>query len=364
MIGLYLHIPFCKSKCAYCDFYSVAKSADDRSRYLDALIGEFSRYRGAAVDTVYLGGGTPSLLTPQEIEKLLLAVHKNFKVSDGAEITLEANPADDRKDFFKSAVAGGANRLSLGVQSSDRDELRLLSRRHRNADVERSVEDARNVGIHNLSLDLMLGIPNQTERSLLNSIEFLMKFSPQHISAYMLSLEPGTPLYAARDTLNLPSAEQTAALYLKTVQILKNHGFSQYEISNFSREGFSSRHNLKYWCLDDYIGIGPAAHGFLNGRRYCYSRDLDAFLKGPQPIDCGTGGDAEEYMMLQLRLSKGLSFKNFETRYFKLPPPFFEKAALYERHGLLKCDNGALHLTPEGFLVSNELIAELLATVF
>lgn len=364
MTGLYLHIPFCKSKCAYCDFYSVSTDEAVRNNYLNALINEFSRYRGAAIDTVYIGGGTPSLLSAKEIDRLLSAVHHSFSVDANSEITVEANPADHLKDFFLAAAAGGVNRLSLGVQSSDREELRLLSRRHSNTDVERTVLDAQNAGIRNLSLDLMLGIPNQTEASLMSSLEFLLGFSPCHISAYMLSLEPNTPLYAAQKSLKLPSAEKTAELYLMTVNALNRRGFMQYEISNFSKKGFESRHNLKYWCLEEYIGIGPAAHGFLGGRRYCYSRDLEAFIKNPQPVDCGSGGDAEEYMMLRLRLSKGLDLQEFKMRYFDLPPSFLKKAALLESHGLINTCQNSLRLTPSGFLVSNEVIAELLATVF
>ncbi len=361
--GIYLHIPFCAGKCAYCDFYSTGGDERQYDIYTDALrkrIALFGERFPRSVDSVYFGGGTPSLLGGKRIAELLNEVKNSFKLSDSAEITLEANPADGLRNTLELAADAGVNRLSLGVQSSSEEELKYLGRRHTNADVFRTVDDARAVGISNISLDLMLGIPKQSEASLKDSIGFLLSLSPSHISAYMLKLEPGTAFYRRADSLPLPSSDQTADMYLLAVERLAEAGLKQYEISNFAVEGCASRHNLKYWQLDEYIGIGPAAHSFINGKRFRFSRNTEAFINGEQPIEDGEGGGVAEYLMLGLRLTEGISEKALAEKYRVSPNENFKRLCdrLCEVEYAVKTENG-IALTPSGMLVQNEITLEL-----
>ena len=356
--GLYIHIPFCVSKCNYCDFYSGAYSSDLFEKYVDAVIRELENYKGIKVSTLYLGGGTPTVLGERNLKKLLEQVFATFEIS--GEATLEANPADDLYDVFKTAKSLGINRISLGVQSAVESELKTLGRRHSAADVIKTVEDINKVGIDNYSLDLMLGIPDQTTKTLQKSVEFLVSLNPKHISAYLLKIEEGTPFFKMQNSLNLPDGDQAAELYLKAVDLLEENGFSQYEVSNFAKAGFEAKHNLKYWNCEEYIGIGPSAHGFLDGKRYYYERDLNGFIDNPTPVFDDDGGGFCEYIMLKLRLAKGLKFKDFEKRYFKLPKEFFAKAETFQKLGLVNLTEENLSLTKNGFLVSNTIISELL----
>ena len=351
--GLYLHVPFCATKCSYCDFHSACADESTMDAYCDALIREIKTYKDYTIDSLYIGGGTPSLLGAERLAKILEAVHKNFTFT--GEATLEANPADDLYEVFSAAKRGGINRVSMGVQSGVAEELKILSRRHKTAEAERAVEDCRRAGIDNISLDLMLGIPLQTPKTLQKSIDFLTNLEPQHVSAYILKLEEGTPLYQKRISLTLPDEDATADLYLQTVEELAKKGFMQYEISNFAKRGYESRHNLKYWHCEEYIGIGPSAHGFLDGKRYFYPADTEQFIKTPQKISDGEGGGKEEKFMLGLRLTEGININEFPE--FSLEA----KAKVFIKHGLCRLVGNRLKLTPKGFLVSNEILAEFLS---
>lgn len=383
-LGLYLHIPFCASKCAYCDFYSFPAPAELLDAYTDALCRELAAWapvcRSFQVDTVYLGGGTPSLLGGRRLARILERAAAGFSIAPGAEITLEANPADDLRPTLQAAAAAGVNRLSLGVQSGRQKELDFLGRRHTPADVRRTVADAAAVGISNLSLDLMLAIPGQTIESLESSIEFLTGLSPAHISAYLLKIEEGTPFYRRRDALPLPDEDTAADMYLLAVRELARRGYRQYEISNFARPGRESRHNLKYWKGEPYLGLGPAAHSYLSGRRFFYPRDVEGYIEGRggsldiweklgldappaalPPLDEGPGGEPAEYAMLRLRLAEGLDFSLFAARFGRPPAAgLTERAARYVRAGYMRRENGRLCFTPEGFLLSNPILADLL----
>ena len=357
--GLYIHIPFCLSKCAYCDFYSLPKINDEiLDSYVEALIRESEKYEGVMCDTLYIGGGTPTLLGGQRIYKLVNKMRERF--GDFTEATLEGNPADELFDTFNWAKKAGINRVSLGVQGSNEKELKALSRRHTNGEVKNAVATARASGINNISLDLMLGIPYQTADSLSRSIDFLLSLSPQHISAYMLSLESGTPLCENRDRYPFPSEDEVCGLYHFASEKLKSNGFCRYEISNFSKEGYESRHNLKYWKSGEYIGLGAAAHGFLKGRRYCYEKDLNKFINAPEITDMGEGTDAEMFAALRLRLSEGLDISEFEKLYGSLPAAFFEKAKYLQKNGFCEIYGNRLKITEKGILISNKIISELL----
>ena len=359
-IGLYLHIPFCNGKCPYCDFYSVNPESEKVTAYVDALCREIDKADGI-YDTVYFGGGTPSLIGSDNIAKIMDRINR---ISD-CEATLECNPSDtgavDSRFDFSVVAKSGINRISMGLQSADNTERKILGRRGGCDDVERAIERATKSGIENISLDLMLGIPNQTEKSLENSVDFCRKSGAKHISAYILKIEEGTPFYRIKDTLSLPDEDKTCDLYLSAVELLGKSGYHQYEISNFSEKDFESRHNLKYWHCEEYLGLGASAHSFVGGKRFYYERSADDFIRGIPPVDDGLGGDEEEYIMLALRLSEGLIFKNFEKRFGKaVPERIIKKAFELQKHGLLNVDDYSISLTVQGFLVSNSIISELI----
>ena len=363
-LGLYLHVPFCFSKCAYCDFYSFKADELDFDRYTDTLC-EHLRLAGQQLnrpaDTLYIGGGTPSLLGGERIARLVTCAKENFGL-DNAEITVECNPKEHLADDFRLMASSGVNRLSLGVQSAVKNELKALSRRHRNQDVIRSVNDAKNAGINNISLDLMLGIPHQTFESIKQSLNFLLSLEPTHISAYMLKIEPDTPFGQADvATLNLPDEDKTAETYLYVSDYLKQNGFEHYEISNFANPNYRSRHNTKYWLCQEYLGLGPAAYSYLNGKRFSFNRDTEQYLTSPKVTYDGEGGDFEEYVMLRLRLSDGINRCELEKRYGKQKADYlFKKADILKNSGLINLSDNHLCLTVNGFLVSNAVIGKLL----
>lgn len=363
-IGIYIHIPFCGKKCPYCDFYSAPPTKQSLDDYTAAMEGQLLAYKnkGVAADTLYFGGGTPNLLGGARLARLIGAARESFGLPAGSEITVEANPFSATSDFFRQIFAAGANRLSLGLQSANPAELRFLGRRHTPEQAANAVEAAKSAGFANISLDLMIGTPGQTRDSLMRSIDFCAKQDVQHVSAYLLKIEPGTAFYDQRDSLPLPDEETVSDLYLTAVAQLEQRGFFQYEISNFAKPGCEGRHNLKYWRCQAYLGFGPAAHSFFGGKRFYYPRSTEEFLEGRPPIPDGDGGSREEFAMLQLRLIEGLSDGIWKDRFREpLPPALLRAAKRYEKPGLVRFTGpAAFHLTPKGFLVSNLLTAELL----
>ena len=339
--GLYFHIPFCFNKCPYCDFYSVKYCESESRNYVKRVIEEIKKYSGE-FDTVYFGGGTPSAIPPELIGEILNASKEQFIVDENSEITVECNPKKELGEIFEKYASYGINRISLGMQSAVDRERFALGRSAGRAEVERAVNAAKNAGIENVSLDLMLGIPNQTEESLTESLDFIDKMKVQHISAYMLKIEKGTRFYEMKDRLSLPDEDIVTELYLKTVKSLGELGFKQYEISNFAKDGYESRHNLKYWRLVPYLGIGKSAHSFWNGKRFYYDVDFNL-------IPDGDGGSDEERIMLSLRLNEGI-----DKSLLKKPYGQFIKI------GLMGENKDRVFLTPEGMLVSNTIISELI----
>ncbi|MBQ9414750.1 MAG: radical SAM family heme chaperone HemW [Clostridia bacterium] len=364
---MYIHVPFCLSKCPYCDFYSIPLPDDAMlDHYVDAVCRTLRQERARTdedADTLYFGGGTPSLLGGKRLTRILAEAQRLFRLQE-AEITMEANPADELYETFAAFRAAGGNRVSLGMQSVSADGLRRLGRRHTPAQLEVAIRDLSRADIRNFSLDLMLATPGQTPTDIENAVSFAAAAGASHLSAYLLKLEPGTPFYAAADTLALPDEDAVAAYYLLACREAEAAGYRQYEISNFAKPGCESRHNLKYWNSDDYIGIGPAAHSAVSGQRYHYPRSLDAFLAGCKPeIDrddeIPTGSPAE-YAMLRLRLTDGLQADLFEQRFGKpLPPEWRENAAALPS-SLVTVSPADIALTRDGFLLSNTLIAEIL----
>lgn len=366
--GLYFHVPFCVSKCPYCDFYSIKFDDTLAEAYTAAvcraLQSSRALYGGRISDTVYFGGGTPSLLGAQRLSRILGEAAKQFSFSD-PEITLEANPGTVSTDLLKDLRYAGFNRISFGVQSGIDCELKALGRLHDAAEARSCVLNAQKAGFQNISADLMLGIPLQTRSSLRQSIGFLTELPLSHISAYMLKIEESTPFAAQNKSVLCADEDETAGMYLDCVEHLAHHGFTQYEISNFARGGAVSRHNLKYWLGEDYLGIGPSAHSLMDGKRFYAPRELIAFTTAENPFSLtvpdGDGGGFEEYVMLRLRLCEGLDTSKSEQLFGVHSGRLIEKARPFEKAGLLVVEEGVISLTPRGFLLSNSIIAELLA---
>ena len=363
MTGIYIHIPFCKSKCPYCDFYSFKPDETQKDSYLKAVLRCLEENRSQVksdVDTVYFGGGTPSFFGGARIKEVIDCIKENYNLVS-PEITVECNPSSVSDEFFGLLSEAGVNRISMGMQSAVDSERKALGRLSDKDEVRKAISLARKNGICNISLDLMLGVPYQTMESLNESIDFLVSADIQHISAYMLKIEEGTPFYKMQNSLTLPDEDTVCEMYLYAVKRLKENGFKQYEISNFSKEGFESRHNLHYWRTEEYLGIGPSAHSFLNGKRFYFERDFNSFLINPAIIEDGDGGSEEEYIMLSLRLSEGLSKEKFKERFGKYPDEsIFRKAELFKNQGLTEVTDDKISLTAEGFLLSNTIIGKLL----
>ncbi len=362
-IGLYIHIPFCESKCPYCDFYSRRGSDAQMDSYVDAVAASVRKWGSTLrreADTLYFGGGTPSLLGAERLLKMVSVAKESFGLAD-AEITVEVNPQACSRSFFNKLYNGGVNRLSVGLQSARDEELKLLGRRHTAAQALDSVLAAQDAGFDNISLDLMLATQGQTEQSLAFSVEFCEKAGVQHISAYLLKIEPDTVYGKKPEQLFLPDEDTARGLYLSACKLLENAGFAQYEISNFAKPGRESRHNLKYWNDEEYLGVGPAAHSMVDGKRFFYPRSIERFIAGEAPQDDGTGGGEEEYAMLRLRLRDGLDgalyFQRFQA---EIPQIYYKNAARFSSAGFCECGPHGIRLTQSGFLVSNYLISEIL----
>lgn len=340
--GLYIHIPFCISKCPYCDFYSVKYESELAKKYVLRLAEEFKKYKGSEFDTVYFGGGTPSALEPELICRIIDEARNNFVISPKAEITVECNPSKDLKEDFRLYAESGVNRLSIGMQSAVDKERFALGRRAGQAEVKKTVEYAKNAGISNISLDVMLGTPKQSIDSLDTTFDFIDKAGVTHISAYMLKIEEGTPFFKLQDRLALPDEDTVSQMYLKTIKILEQMGFCQYEISNFAKPGYESRHNTKYWTLEPYLGIGPSAHSFWEGKRFYYDKNWNI-------VSDGFGGDTEEKIMLGMRLTKGID----KSLINKDISQFLEG-------GYLKINGSNVAFTPKGMLISNYILSEII----
>lgn len=355
LIGLYVHVPFCAAKCPYCDFYSKPYDKQAAFAYAEAVIRNCAN-ADFAFDTVYFGGGTPILLA-EEVAVILENLRK--KIAPNAEITLEANPNSTTEKNLKLLKNAGVNRLSFGVQSFCDNELKQLGRLHSAEQAGKAVLMAKSLGFDDISVDLMLGIPLQTPQSLEYSLEQAASLPISHVSVYMLKIEAGTP-FAARKLL-LPDDDETAEMYLFVSQFLQEHGFEHYEISNFARNERRSRHNLKYWRCEEYLGIGPSAHSFIGGKRFAVSRDLDGFINSPlQKTDFTdeNAGGFEEWAMLRLRLSDGISLDELEG--FDVDRDEILRRAANVPRNLLQVDDKKIALTTEGFLLSNSVIGRLI----
>lgn len=363
--GLYVHVPFCASKCRYCDFYSFAGKESQMDDYVRAVArsgAEFApQLAGRTADTVYFGGGTPSLIGGARLERMLCALHSQFSIAPDAEITVECNPDSMTQDFLHVLRRAGVNRLSVGVQSAQDDELRLLGRRHTFAQAQDAIRRAQDAGFDNISLDLMYGLPGQTQARFMQSVEAVLDLQPAHLSCYSLKLEPGTPM--GQENPVLPDDDAQADLYLALCGRLRRAGFDHYEISNWARPGRASRHNSRYWTLSDYLGLGPGAHSYLAGRRFFYPASLAAFCGDAQPVqEDAVPGFAPhgEYLMLRLRTADGVDTADFARRFGRSFAPYAAHLRALEKPGLAARTPSGWRLTEAGFLVSNLIINDVL----
>lgn len=375
-LGIYIHIPFCKSKCAYCDFYSFApKDGRVYGAYTDALIKHITSYRVAggdyAPDTVYIGGGTPTVLPEEDMLRILRAVKSTFRLQKNAEYTMECNPATVSLSMLKKYRRMGVNRISVGLQSAHEHELRALGRIHTRRDFEESYRTIRDAKFDNVNIDLMYGIPFQTLDSWIATLKYVVSLAPEHISLYNLKLEEGTPLYNTAPSMPRPDDETEFAMYSTAIDLLAANGYKQYEISNFAREGFESRHNLKYWCCKEYLGFGPGAHSYFKDIRFSYKRSVSNYIK----CCLGVGNEEMtdeyeeiplrerlgEYVMLRMRLNEGIDTRKFLMLFGKdFERTYGKKLAKYIKGGFVEYENGYYRFTRTGMFVSNYILSDIL----
>jgi oxygen-independent coproporphyrinogen-3 oxidase len=367
--GVYLHIPFCKTRCSYCDFATeVYRSPFEIERYVNALCREISHAEPAAqesVDTIYFGGGTPSLLDESAIGRILDAISSRFAIASDCEITMEMNPATVSPEGLRGYRRLGVNRASFGVQTFDDRSLRLLARGHTAADARSTFGLLREAGFENISFDLIAGLPEQTPDNWSRNLEEAIALAPEHLSLYLLEVHSGTPLAEQISSGRRPAPDEEAAaeMYELMLDRLSASNLRQYEISNFARPGFESRHNLKYWTLQPVYGFGVSAHSFDGTHRFANSRDTAAYVEA---VEQGRSAEvfrepanlAAEFVFLGLRLERGISLADFEERFgFDLAADFASDLAELAENGLLTVADGKLQLTRRGKLFSNEVFA-------
>ena len=384
-LSIYVHIPFCLAKCGYCDFNSYAveglialgRAGEDWApRYVDALLRELEgRCRalgleGRPVETVFFGGGTPSLMPPEENARILEALRGRFRLAPGAEVTVEANPGAADAARFAALGGAGVNRISIGVQSFDDEALRRLDRVHTGEEARAAFRAAREAGFGNISLDLMFGIPFQTAEAARADIESALALGPEHLSAYELTIEPGTAFHALHsrgELRGLPDEETALAMWRLRDRLLARAGYERYEISNFARPGRRCRHNLNYWRRGEYLGLGAGAHSFIGRKRLwnharpdAYQARADNPTAGEEIIEDAAKALGEA-LMLGLRLKEGVSLGEVARACGADPEerfgPLFEEL---RGGGLLERGNGTLHLTPRGTLLANQVLARFM----
>ena len=373
-LGIYIHVPFCRSKCAYCDFYSVT---DKNDKLMDSYLAAICRHikeSGALapdykVDTVYFGGGTPTFFGADGMATIMNTIRRAFDVDAHAEITFEANPDSISPRLLRRLRSEGFNRVSLGIQCDDDEILAKLGRPHTYEQAVKAVQRIRRAGYKNLSLDLIYGLPGQTVEGWSATLQHVLELDPDHISCYGLKVEPGTPLYDYQEDWNLPDDDAQADMYLHTIDVLRRRGYRQYEISNFSKKGMASRHNLKYWNGGEYLGFGPDASSDFAGKRFAIVRDVHAYIQGIQQNgqvlrdiqDVPQRERAGEYLMMRLRTATGIQREEYEKRYLLSFDPLEAVLQACEgRHHAIHTSEGYWRLTPEGFLLSNSIITDLL----
>ncbi len=368
-LGLYVHIPYCVRKCNYCDFCSLPIAhLDVPTAYVDRLCDEILSYEHRTVkpvDTVYFGGGTPSLLSPLQMKRIVDTIRKAFDISPLAEITFEANPGTLTSEKIEAFYGLGFNRVSIGLQSTHEKEMKKLGRIHNYNDFLSCYRMLRDVGFKNISVDLMYGIPYQTKDSFAETVKSVIALSPEHVSAYGLMIEEGTPFFTERNNLDLPSLDDECDMYDIARQLLLDSGYEHYEISNYAKQGYRSRHNSLYWNLGEYIGVGAAAHSFFEGVRYSNSENVDEYIASRGHI-CKDEKESDsdlayEFAMLKLRTKEGFSLSEYKSRFGS---SFTDGKEVIinrlHREGLISLSDERIFLTERGFYLSNSILVEIL----
>ncbi len=371
-LGVYIHIPFCEKKCFYCDFYSI-ENHSQREEFIASLVKEITLYSNsspkAAVDTIFFGGGTPSLLAPTELDTILNAAARHFSISTDCEFTIECNPGAVNTKYLTDYRSLGANRLSFGVQSFFDDELKFLSRIHNSREAITAVDEARRAGFENINIDLMYALPNQTVDRLLANLERGLSLDTTHLSAYALIVEPGTPLFSAVSRGELRPAEETteAAMYETVMNFMNERGYDHYEISNYCRPGRRCRHNLKYWNGDEYVGFGPSAHSYVDNTRWWNVSSLNGYLaslaSNELPVSAKEtltpSQNQDEFIFLNLRQGR-LDLNSLHDRFgIALDAGFISDL---QKTGYCSLSGNELRLTARGFVVCDELAKEIISS--
>ncbi len=365
MKGLYIHIPFCIQKCRYCDFVSYTGMETEAHNYISSVIEEMEEYRGEEIDTVFIGGGTPTILPYQETDRLLKACFERFKIGSDCEFTVEANPGTLDADKISALNDGGVNRISVGVQSFNDGELKKIGRIHDAKTAYNTIWKLSEAGFSNINIDLMTSLPNQTVKSLAATLNTAMKLPITHISAYSLIIEDGTPIAKEYHDgeLTLPDEDADREMYEYTIKTLAKNGFNQYEISNFAKQGCECRHNIKYWQCREYIGLGAAAHSYLNGKRFYNTSELSEYMsenRHTNDIITLTEQDKiSEFMIMGLRMNIGISENEFKKRFKKsIDDVYKAEIEKFIEYGFLVRNNGFIRFSDKGRNVSNSILCE------
>ncbi|MBQ7383408.1 MAG: radical SAM family heme chaperone HemW [Clostridia bacterium] len=369
-LGIYIHVPFCLQKCRYCDFCSFAGRENEMiSEYVSALCRDIrawkERCRGYSADTVYFGGGTPTLLPIRDFDRIFEALTESVSLENGCEISCECNPATADREYLGALRQLGVNRISIGLQSANENELRTLGRIHSYADFVDTYRSARAAGFDNISADLMYGIPEQTLDSFGHTLECLTSLEPEHISAYGLKIEEGTPFGKMRESLPLPDEDTEYGMYMLCGDYLAARGYSKYEISNFAMAGYESRHNIKYWRGEDYLGFGVSAHSYFGGERFANSRDIEGYIRGLDISDerrlIPPSERITEFVMLRMRMCEGVSHSEFYERFGEdFEGLYGERLSRYKDMGYVLTENNRTRFSDKGFFISNYILSDIL----
>ena len=375
MLGLYIHIPFCISKCKYCDFNSYKLDLDEKRKYLSAIQKEMKFYkeeiRGKEINTIFIGGGTPSILNQNEIKFLFDNIKNNFNIKNDAEITMECNPGTLTLNKLKTMKECGVNRLSIGLQAVQNNHLEYIGRIHTYEEFEKNYYQAKEVGFENINIDLMYALPNQSKEDWMESLEKVVKLNPTHISAYSLILEENTELFNMyeRNEFKLLDEDTDIEMYEYTINYLKSHGYNQYEISNYAKEDFECKHNILYWKCENYVGLGASASGFLNEARYNNLCELNKYEEiihsGKKPIEweekLSIEDKIEESIFLGLRMNEGIKFNDFHEKYnINFKEVYKKEINKLEKIKLIKISDEGMTLTQKGREISNSVFVEFI----
>ena len=375
MLGLYIHVPFCAQKCYYCDFNSYKINSNQKKEYLINIEREMKFYKDEfkdkCFDTVFFGGGTPSILTVDELQELVNNINENFNIKKDAEITIECNPGTINREKLEAMKKMGINRLSIGLQATQNYHLKSIGRIHTYEEFEKNYYDALDIGFKNINIDLMYALPNQKTQEWKDTLDKIIKLNPSHISAYSLILEEGTKLYDMYQNkeFELLDEDTDINMYNYTIDTLKRHGYNQYEISNYSKENLECKHNIIYWKCDNYLGLGPGASGFIGDTRYSNIEDICEYNKCimqnirpvSEEIELTKKDKIEEFIFMGLRMNEGINIdvfkERFDTDFYDIYQEVMDKLIKRE---LVRFDGKNISLTQKGREISNSVFIEFL----